>query len=101
MSVEQIHHQEVKQKRTESGWTLVEVNGLPHVHTPGREELDLFAPPLQRLEAILREIDDIERTMQRGETSEVLSIKHNVLSIEAEWLTAFCVDAGLLPETIQ
>lgn len=87
--------------RAESSWSLVEVNGQPHISHPGREQLDVFAPRLERREAIIAEINAIERKMQQGQTSDALSLEHYILSVELEWLTDYCVDTGLLPRTIQ
>jgi|GEM_PF-3578805 len=102
MSAEQMSYsrESVVMDQSESDWTLVEVNGQLHIDHPGREQLDVFAPRLERREAILSEIDAIERKMQHGEASEALALEHYVLTVELEWLTGFCVDAGLIPETI-
>lgn len=103
MSTEQLSHRgEVGvANQAETEWTVVDVNGQPRVHTPDSEELTLFAPPLLRFEAVVREIDAIERRMQSGETSDILSIKHDLLSVEVWQLRELCVSMGLLPETIQ
>lgn len=103
MSTEQLSRRQelATSDQPEAEWTVIDVNGQPRVHTPRNKELDLLAPPLLRFEAILREIDAIEHRMQSGETSDILSIKHTLLSVEVEPLRELCVSMGLLPGTIQ
>jgi hypothetical protein len=102
MSIEQIHRQEMPRTRSESDWTVIEVNGQPRVHGGDGNELDLFAPQLQRLEAVLRELSRIRQMRQNGgEISDTLSIKSDMLACEKWQLEETCVSMGLLPETVQ